>query len=122
MYPWSYQQTRTPVDCKEVLSWKTEILKAETTLNRQPIRETVVLNFTLFEQLEPQTYRICKHNFVNGRNPKNNIIQVCQIENAPCDVCCCMGLCSKTVPHIPECTKERCGYKWQKTPEAIKWQ
>ena len=28
-------------------------------------------------------------------------------------------VCSKTVPHIPECTKEKCGYKWQKTPEAI---
>ena len=33
-----------PADCKEVLSWKTEILKAETTLNRQPMKETVVLN------------------------------------------------------------------------------
>ena len=108
-----------PADHKEVLSWKTEILKAETALNRQPIRETVVPNFTLFEQLEPQTYRICKHNFVNGRNPKNNLIQVCPIGNAPCDVHCHMGLCLKTVPHIPECTKERCGYKWQKTPEAI---
>ena len=60
-----------PADRKEVLSWKTEIIKAETALNRQPIRETVIPNFTLFEQLEPQTYRICKHNFVNGRNPKN---------------------------------------------------
>ena len=29
------------------------------------------------------------------------------------------GLFLKTVPHIPECTKERCGYKWQKAPEAI---
>ena len=44
---------------------------------------------------------------------------MCPIRNAPCDVCCHMELCSKTVPHIPECTKERCGYKWQKTPEAI---
>ena len=34
-------------------------------------------------------------------------------------MCCHMGLCLKTVPHIPEYTKERCGYKWQKTPEAI---
>ena len=35
-----------PADCKEVLSWKTEIIKAETALKRQPIRETVVPNFT----------------------------------------------------------------------------
>ena len=68
-----------PANHKEVLSWKTEIIKAEIALNRQPMRETVIPNFTLFEQLEPQTYRICKHNFVNGRNPKNNLIQVCPI-------------------------------------------
>ena len=34
-----------PAYHKEVLSWKTEILKAETALNWQPIRETVVPNF-----------------------------------------------------------------------------
>ena len=101
------------------MSWKTEILKTETALNRQPIKETVVPNFTLFEQLEPQTYRIYKHNFVNGRNPKNNLIQVYPIGNAPCDVHCHMGLCLKTVMHIPECGKERCGYKWKKTHEVI---
>ena len=86
-------QPGQPTDNKVVYGWKTEKYKAEVALNRQLIEETVVIDSTLFEQLEPQTYRICNHNYVNGKNPKNNLIQVCPIGNASCDVQCCMGLC-----------------------------
>ena len=28
-------------------------------------------------------------------------------------------VCLKTVLHVPDCAREKCGYNWQKTPEAI---
>ena len=56
---------------------------------------------------------------VNGRNPKNNLIEVCPKGNVHCNVHCYMGLCLKAMFHAPDCDRERCGYDWQKTPEAI---
>ena len=108
-----------PVSHKEIAEWNTGNDRAEVALNRQPIEETIVSDSALTEELKPQIYRICKHNYVNGKNPKSNLTQVCPIGNAPCDVHCHMGLCLKTVLHISDCARKRCGYDWQKTPEAI---
>ena len=95
-------------DFKELRNWTLKSYRTEDALNRKPIDEKIVIDSTLFEQLEPQTYRICEHDNVNGKTPKNNLIQVCPVGNVHCDVHCHMGLCLKTV-WLAENTRS---YKW----------
>ena len=91
-----------PVTFKEQKKWALESYKVDDIINRKPIDEPVVIESAMFCQLKSQTYRICKHDYVNGKNLKNNLIQVCPIEDVHCDICCHMGLCLKAILHAPD--------------------